>query len=311
MREMKLFILSLLVFLLLFPESNAQLSVGVSPPSLDLGEIEAGTSKIVKFNVVTVSKEISVVRLSATRGSTDLITRKDILLNLSEEDTSSWVEFISNPVKLKKTETSLRTGGRIRGTNEITFILHVPKDAEPGYHIGLINLHPVIPASSRMLTIQSIVPLTFIFKVPGKAVREGRIMELSSGRYNHGRLAVNVYFKNTGTVTLRPKPAKIEIFDENNKPLASLMTDYQVIKPGEIKRLTAFWSVNGIKIGDYNATAEVNYLTGISRKESTIQLYKPSLPPARVIEKPTRFPWWVLALIVIILFIAYMIFKRR
>jgi len=300
MRKMKLFILSSLTFLLLFSVSNAQLSVGVSPPSLDLGEIEPGTSKIVKFNVVAVSKDISVVRLSASRGSTDLITRKDILLNLSEEDISSWVEFISNPVKLKETETSLRTGGRIKGAKEIAFILHVPKDAEPGYHIGLINLHPVIPASSRMFTLQSIVPFTFIFKVPGKAIRDGRIMELSSGRYDHGRLEVNVYFKNTGTVTLRPKPAKIEIFDEDNKILASLTTDCQVIKPGEIKRLTAFWSVNGMEIGNYNATAEVDYLTGISRKKSMIQLYRPLLPPARVVQKPARFPWWILALIIII-----------
>ena len=315
MRERKIIILTLVFFSILISKCNAQLSVGVSPPLIDLGEIQPGASKIGRFNVITVSKEISIVRLSASKGNIDYFMNKygDLGYNYSEEDISSWVEFISNPVKLEKSSESSTTkgGGKISGASEVIFILHVPKDAEPGYHSGLIDLYPIIPESSRPITIQSISPLIFIFKVPGKALREGKIMDLSSGSYYPGRLNLNVYFKNTGTVTIQLKPAKINVFGDDNKTIASLTSDSSFVKPGEIKRLTAFWPMKEVKIGTYNVTARIDYTTGYAFKKSIVEVYKPPIIPGRVVEKPSVFPWWILIIFFLILLIGYIFYKSR
>jgi hypothetical protein len=291
-------------FLLLIPEYHAQLSVGVSPPILDLSEVESGTSKIARFYLVTSSKEKFFVYMSSTKDDINTFANqyKDFIYNYSEEDVSSWVEFLSNPVELKETSEGQNTkaGVPITGAREIIFILKVPKNAEPGYHSGVINLNPTnFKGAPSMIAIKSVVPLKFIFKVPGKAIREGKILEISSGNYVNNKLSANVYFQNTGTVTMYVGPAVVNIFDERGL-LDSLSTNFNYVKPNQMFTFSGSWLPK--EFGKYNATAKIDYFTGSAFKQSIIDVYKqPTAPTGKAVEEEFVFPWWIVVLLFIVI----------
>jgi hypothetical protein len=303
------------IFLTLFVQGIHAQSVGVSPPVLDLGEIRPGESKIATFYVITISEGISLVQLTKEKANIDFLKKneyKDKLLNYSEEDILPWIEFINNLVELKKTDNSLKTktGSSIRGAKEVNFIINVPKNAEPGYHMGMINLNPITSESGKMFTIKAIAPLTFIFKIPGKAIREGRIFEVSSGSYSNNGLILDIFFQNTGTVSMNALPAEIKIFGKNGNSIWTVYSSYAYTRPGELKHITALWDVKGVEYGKYNANATIDYSSGYAFKESTIEVYeRPEMPLPRVVEKGFVFPWWVLIILIVII-AAYIYYKR-
>jgi hypothetical protein len=313
-----IFFILIISFLFILPEHYAQLNVGVSPPILDLGEIEPGTSKIARFYLVTSSKEKFLVQMSPTRDYISTFMNgkyKDFIYNYSEEDVSSWVEFLSNPVELKEVQESQNTkaGTPIAGAREIIFILKVPKNAEPGYHSGVINLNPAsLHEAPSMISIKAVVPLKFIFKVPGKAIREGKILEVSSGNYDlDNRLNVNVYFQNTGTVTMGVGPAVVNIFDERGL-LDSLSSNFDYVKPGKTTIFSGFWFPKDIKLGKYNATAKIDYITDSAFKQSFIDVYeRPTPPVGKVVEKEFVFPWWAIILLFIFVAIIALIYYYK
>ena len=71
-------------FLLIIPEYHAQLTVGVSPPVLYLGEIEPGTSKIARFYLVTSSQEKFFVYMTSTKDDIRIFKNTKYRLNSSE-----------------------------------------------------------------------------------------------------------------------------------------------------------------------------------------------------------------------------------
>jgi len=307
--------LSIVFFFTLFIAGVHAQSVGVSPPILDLGEIKPGESKIATFYIVTISEEVSLVQLTKVKGNLDFFNKneyRDKLFNYSEENILSWIEFINNPVEVKKTDDSLKTktGTRIRGAKEVNFIVHISKNAEPGYHMAIINLNPLSAEPGKMFTIKAIAPLTFIFKVPGKAIREGRILEVSSGSYYNNGLILDIFFQNTGTVSMSALPAEIKIFGKNSSLIGIVNSPYVYTKPGELKHISALWDVKNVEYGKYNVNATINYFSGHTSKESTIEVYeRPELPPARVVEKEFIFPWWVFVILIVII-LAYIYYKR-
>ncbi len=308
----------IIFFLLIIPEYNAQLTVGVSPAILDLGELEPGTSKIARFYLVTSSEEKFFVHMTPTKGDISTFKNskyKDFVNNYSEEDVSSWVEFLSNPVELKKPQGKqiTKAGAPIAGAREIIFILKVPDDAEPGYHSGLINLNPTtFEGAPSMIAIKAVVPLKFVFKILGEATREGKILEISSGSYGlDGRLRINVYFQNTGTVTMGVGPGAASILDERGT-LGSLHTNFNYVEPGETTTFFGFWSPEDIELGKYNTTAKLDYFTGSAFKQSVIDVYKRPTPPVgKVVEEKFVFPWWVIALIFIFVVIIALIYYYK
>ena len=313
----KIIFIPIFLFILLIPKSFSQLTVGVSPPILDLGEIEPGTSKIARFYLITSSKEKFLVSMSPVRGNIRLFSTdkyKDYINNYSEEDVSSWVELLRNPVDLKeplKKETT-KAGVPIEGAREVIFILKVPEDAEPGYHSGRIDLDPTTyKGAPSMISIKAVAPLNFIFKVPGRAVREGRVLEVSSGSYGaDGRLNLNVYFQNTGTVTLIAT-GTAEIFDDRGK-LDSLSTNLLFIEPGSTVTFFGFWFPGDLELGKYNAEAKINYFSDSASKQSVIDVYKRPTPTVgKVVEKEFVFPWWATVLIFIVVAIIALIYYYK
>ena len=130
-------------------------NVGVSPGTLDLGNLEAGSTKLVDFYIITPSEEALLVKLEAEKGNLDFFSRpsyKDFIYNYSEEDATPWVKVINNPVEIRPSNETLRaTGGLIRGKEQISFLIDIPKNAEPGYH--MLYIKPIPSASSETVGV--------------------------------------------------------------------------------------------------------------------------------------------------------------
>lgn len=305
----KRFIITIL-FLSLFSISYvyAQLTIGVSPHILDFGNINPDSSKIARFKAISSSGEVILTYLIPMDGRLDWFKTSDYknyASNFSEQSISPWVEFINNPVEVERTE-----GGTIKGASEVMFILNVPEDVEPGYHMGMINLDPVGPAKRAMFNIKAVVPLIFIFRVPGDAIRDARIIDVVPGDYSDGNLNLKMFVQNTGTVTLQSFKGTIDVFDKDDGKIFTLSRGGNSIKPGEIDSLNILWPVRDVEEGVYDVTATFDYSTGLVSKNTTIEVTKIPLPVPRVVKEVYVFPWWVLLVVMIIFVIAYLIYKR-
>ncbi|MGC8812218.1 MAG: hypothetical protein ACP5O8_01365 [Candidatus Aenigmatarchaeota archaeon] len=307
------FLVSALLFLLLLAQACAKdFSVGVSPSLIDLGEIQQDSSKPLSFFILSPSDEPVIVYLEAAQPLIDFFSRpnyKDYVFNYSEEQTSSWVQTFSNPVELKPTGELQTYGGNIKGWREVNLLLNVPKDAEPGYHLVEIIPKPSLPRSSLGqvgVQIATITPIIILFKTPGDAIRQGKILDVTTGSYTGNGLQLLIHFLNTGTVTVSARAEEIKIFDSEGKLVKTLTSSQEKVKPNEKKALTAFLSLDGIKEGEYKVYTKVNFVSGTVEKNSTIKIL-PALALAPQPSKPFEFPVWILILfgIIIIIIIAY------
>lgn len=308
-RLFKLALVLTLVLFLLDESFAAEFVVGVSPPTVDLGEVKRGESKIVKFYIVTPSTETLIVRLEVETGSLDFFARdayKNLLHNYSEETLTGWVEFLRNPVELAPANEALKTAaGEIRGWREVSFVLNVPANAEPGYHLAWIKPLPIVPpevlgqAGARVVAITGV---NMLFRVPGDAIRDGIILDVVPGSYVGDRLEINTFFQNTGSVTISARATQ-SIF-KDGEVMANLSSSTETIKPNEVKVLKTFLPLDGISFGDYDVVTVVSYTTGLTEKKSTLKI----VPPPVTIPEP-EFPYWAIFLIVLIIAIAIGIYK--
>lgn len=278
------------------------LNVGVSPGILDLGELERGTTNLVKFYIITVSEEPLLVYLEPEEGRLEFFDNhyNNLIFNYSEENVAKWVKFLSNPVELKPQNETLKTNYEaIKGWREVNFLLEVPKDAEPGYHLIKIKPVPSVPSGiagrvgARVVTITSI---NIFFKIPGDTKREGMILDTVPESYTPNELIIDSYFQNTGTATITAKAIQ-KIYDKDGNFITEISSAKEIVKPKEVKPLKSFLPITGLNFGDYNVFTTVSYTTDSAYKNSTI-----SITPEILIVKPKaeEFPLWIFIVIIII-----------
>ncbi len=307
---LKLFIL-FSILILVSPNISYALGIGVSPGVIDLGTVPRGKEIVVNFYIISNTKQPLPVYLSYIPPHQDVMFTKRnkpfvlIPAEVSEEDISSWIKFPQNPYILDpnnvKTVT-LPDGTVIKYNRKATFILKVPKNAEPGYHVGSINLMPrlntKVSGGTGVATV-GITRLVFVFKVPGVAERKGKIIDFEAERESPNRVRVDVLFKNTGTTTITARLSEVKIKNEYGKMINLLAGTAQRIAPGDTAVLTAYWTSNKkIKPGNVEVEAKVDYITGSAVKEGVVRI------PAEIVEnvknevKPKHaIPWWFVVII--------------
>jgi hypothetical protein len=295
------------------------ISVGISPGYLDLGEIEPGSSKIVRFHLITSSDELFIVSLSASKSPDLGLFKKeeyqDSLIYYSEQDPSSWINFIDNPVELlPATEDYEETkgGGSLKGLREIKFIVNIPEDAEPGYHIGQIDMSPKIVHGDGPVSLVSVIPMRYIVKVSGKAIREGEIVDITTNGVSRDKLWLKIFYKNTGSVSTRLDRGEIIIFDKYGRELMNIPTSNGFTEPGEIEELNAFVDYELFEEESYRVKAKVRYLTGEAEREGTIEIPEiTEMPTGKVTEevKKGKIPLWLIIILIFIIVILIILFK--
>lgn len=285
--------------------------VGVSPPVLDLGILERGEETVAEFFIITSSTEDLLVRLKATRGMPDFFNKpaySALVHEYSEEDTYSWVLFPSNPVMLAPQEKSIDTlSGALRGWRKINIVIKVPEDAEPGYHLISIHSSPYVPAGKALgVNIVAVSPVNIIFRVPGDAIRQGQILDLVAGRESVGGRTVNVFFKNTGTVTISAMAENVEVYEGNSSTDKSRFSGQQYILPGSAQALAVVFDYDEISVGTHEVFSEVDYMTSRASKSADVTFEEliQAEPSASVIKIPSSsMPWWVFIVPIVLFFL--------
>ncbi|RLI94320.1 MAG: hypothetical protein DRO94_03175 [Candidatus Altiarchaeales archaeon] len=313
-----------IIFMLILSECNiaGAISIGTAPGVYDLGELKPGSDVAFRFYLMTNAKSDVLVGLSYTPVHRDMYYRNQtgrytfIPSEASEEDISSWVEIPRNPLLLSPGRTKivyLARGGVVKANEEADIILHIPEDAEPGYHAGSISLSPRIGTVATRGTGIATIAVTrfvFVFRITGEAKRDGEIMSIIGDRISKDKAKIDVLFKNTGTCTISAYVSELKLYDKFGNLTAKLKSGIQYIKPGQIKPLTAYW-VGDVIPGTYRAEARVDYITGEAVFEDRVEIpviIKVRPKPMVEIPKKWRIPWLYILLIIImiILFIYWL-----
>ncbi len=310
--KFRFLIIFFIIFFVIFSIPSLSQSVGVSPVRINLGELKGGSTKLVSFYVISPSEKTLLVKLEPERSNLDSIG-KNLITNLSEEDISSWIKIINNPVELRPTNETLKTtGGLIRGQREISFLVEIPNNSEPGYHA--IDIKPV-PLESPEATapvggrVVAIVSVKVLFDIIGNALRRGIILDTETGKYVGDKLEINNYFQNTGTVTISASGTQ-KIYDKEGNLKEVLFLSKQYLKPKEIKVFRGLLPTTGLSLEDYNVYTVIDYTTGKAEKSSTITLTAP--PPTALAAKAEEeifIP--LLIIIIIVIFVISVIIYRR
>lgn len=286
-------------------------SLGVSPSVNNVGELPPGATKIVSFYIGTSSTDDILIRLESESGSTDFFTKSEykyMLQNFSEEDASSWIEFINNPVTLEYSPTQ-HVSGTINRLRKINMILKVPEDAEPGYHLIIVRPYPYNPTTyGSGVNILSITPAKIIVQVTGNAIREGKILDITNGEFLGERLEINTVFLNTGTVTISTRSGPLSIYDSEGNVISEIKSSYESVTPGKLTVLKAMLDPIDIVPGEYDADTTTSFVTGSDYKSAKIQIGLPSV----VFQEPEPaqeigFEWLI---IVIVIIVAYIVYRR-
>lgn len=284
-----------LMLLYLLLDSVSALSVGTAPGVYDLGELDPGTNVAFRFYLITNANNDMLISLSYIPVHQDMYYRgestryKFIPDEASQEDISSWVEIVRNPLLLSPARTMvvyLPRGGAVKANEEADIILHIPEDADPGYHAGSISLSPKVAARGRgtgVMTI-AVTRFVFVFRISGDAKRNGEIMAIMGDRIEEKKAKIDVLFKNTGTCTMSAQVTELKLYDKFGEEVANLKSGIDIVRSGSIKALTAYWTGDNVEPGTYRAEAKVDYITGYTTMEDKIEI------PTTIKVKPAPKP---------------------
>jgi len=204
-----------------------------------------------------------------------------------------------------------KSASLVKGMREVSFVLKVPENAEPGYHIGEISMDPRIVGETEGINMKAIVPMNYILMVKGNAERSGKIIDITTNGFSGSNLRLKIFYKNTGSVTTSIDRSEIYVLDKDGKTIGTVLTNRGYVRPGEVKELDGLMGYEYIEEGEYKVKGLVSYLTGVAEADGTIHISKPSnIPTGEVVTKDeSKFPLWILLLIIIIILL-YIIFKR-
>jgi hypothetical protein len=294
-----------LVVMLAATASAAKFQVGVSPSIIDLGEVEKGDSSVASFNILTPSEDSFMVEMRKDMGGIEFFDKKkyqEYIDEYSEQQSLEWIDFITNPVYL---DTPLEGSG-MRKAETIKFLVKVPEDAEPGYHVYQVAPHPVVSAGGGTgVSVVAVAKLEVLLKVPGQAIRDAEVLEVL-GRTEGSRTRFDVYVQNTGTVTLTARGDLVKIFNLTGHLVGEIKTNQQRVGPGEVAVLKGL--INAPLQGDYKVVSTVSYYSGETESEHLVSVSRSAAgTTGKVAEAAVAFPWWIAIIIIII--ISYGIYR--
>lgn len=194
----------LLALALLVPAAAAQ-ELSVTPPTVEEGVQEAGDQFYGQFRVYTATDREMRYSLSARPGDRNAFrnVKQDELARFSEQDCSGCIQFLQEGGALDEQDRALSSAGAETDRWEtVGFVVEVPEDADPGYHLIEVVPRPEI-AGQGSVNVVSTAAVPIVFRVPGEAERSGKIIGVRAGSHYDGGQTVEATFYNDGTVTVR------------------------------------------------------------------------------------------------------------
>jgi len=277
-------LLILLILLVGLTYSAASTSVGTAPGTQNLGEFEPGESYEVFFYVTTrgIDSTFTIEPEFRSASTSDFEREPDENgfnpEEASQQDMSDWIEFSQDTYNVNPNQenvASLDSGSSVRYNEEVSYTIHVPEDAEPGYHRGAVNLNPDIDAGGAGASSVANIGLTqynFYFEVPGHAERDLRIMDVRSVRTGDNSARFDFIVENNGTVTTQVQRSDTEVFDDVGDEAGELSTGGQLIEPGQQEIISTDWTSDEVGGGEYRVRGDMNYITGDSIVDETVTI---------------------------------------
>ena len=309
----KIFFLTVLMIFSM-PGHAMALNVGIAPPIIDFGQLEPGTEISGTFYIYGAGAEEFSCDIMPVKVPTKFYypdrPRNGYVFDVSrasEEDVSEWINLLEKSVTVPK-ESYFVPEINAKVNRKIDFILNIPEDAEPGYHVGYILPSPKVSVTSTGgvgIGIISTIKATYLFTVPGDVIREVQILGFDYKRLDEKYEEIIVLVKNTGTVTTSVKLENI-VIDEGKRKTTLTGTSHKKTEPNQIIELKAKYSVADKEEGEYKATARISWLTGEEEKDGIIEILKYQKPvtvTGDVIAPPgppAGFPFWTAPMFIIL-----------
>ena len=285
------------------------ISIGAAPGYYNFGEVKPGNRYIGNIYLMTTSSYDIYVSLGYRPPQAAFMetarTGYD-LKNASEEPINTWFSFPIKKILLRpaeKTLIKLPDGSFTYINRKASFYLNVPRNAEPGYHMGTIDLTPSLPKGSKAPAVGTIgvTRAIVVFKVPGKAIRKADIIAMDGERVGTNEARIDVLVKNTGTVTESVYLKEVKVYDNLNNVAAVLKSGAVKLKPGKSQIIPVYWYKKGLKSGNYQVKVTVSWITGEQTKLGSIEVPKEIVKKSVIEQPPSRFPWWLIVLIVLVI----------
>lgn len=280
------------------PFAAAQ-TLSVSPPTVEEGVQEPGSQFYGQFRVYTDSGQEMEYALSARPGSLDGFenVKPDALERFSAQDCSGCVRFLQGGGDLAERDRSLSTGG---GETDrwatVGFVVQVPEDAEPGYHMIEAIPRPEVPGQGSV-NVVSTAGVPVVFRVPGEATRSGKIIGLRAGDRYDGYQTVEATFYNNGTVTVR---ANFELVINRTDGTRRRGAGGRRVAPGESATFSA--RIDDDLLNEtFGVRAVTDYGTGTAESSRRLPLaaveQRPAPEPGRAGPSPVALALAVLVLL--------------
>lgn len=309
MDRIKTFILGLAILLFAGFSSGY---VGTAPGMQDLGTLERGQSYESHFYILTDEPEPFLIEPDFTPAHTNVLREEEkesyefVPEEASEENIASWVDFSRSSYRVDPSDVQLirlDDGSVARTSQRVTYSIDVPSDAEPGYHMGAVDLNPDFdpdtdgPTSLRTV---GLTQLNFVFRVPGKAERDLDILDVNSKRVDEDEVRVDFLMENNGTVTTKVQSADTTIYDSVGNKSGEVIITGDKLAPGETRIVQTYWNSDDIDVGEYRVEGTMSYITGSSYIDSSIDV--PDQIEIETTEEPEEesIPLWMVAMVLLL-----------
>jgi len=197
MKFIKIFLITILTLGLFLPLHGK--AVTVIPPIIENVNLEPGKTYEGKFTVrnetdIPETFYFSAVNFSAKgeEGEAAFSTEEDSKIGLA-----SWIEFDVPQMVVMDGETK-----------EVEFVIHVPKDAEPGGHYAIMFTSSDPPHLTEGVGLAAKTGILMLAKAPGDIKELAELIEfsLASGKkvYNRPPVEFLIRIKNDGNIHFKP-----------------------------------------------------------------------------------------------------------
>jgi len=260
----KQFILAAL--LLLISSTVTANFIGIAPSAAKIGEIDPGTRKEITLHITANSIDRKFKVNPSYRNPLGDLYESETLVDperVSEQDIKSWIKFDQDEYVIDpSTEYQARVGGVIaNAVGNVTMIIDVPHDAEPGDHAGRIRPNSKLNTGGRGYgaQVKAVQDFQFSFRVPGPVQRQIQLQDMRAIRTGENSIRVDTFLRNMGTVTTSFRGGDIKVLNSFGEMIGTISVPSARLERGEIERISEEFTSKKIAGGDYQVTGQVMY----------------------------------------------------
>lgn len=186
-------------------------------------------------------------------------------------------------------------------SQDLTFTINVPQNAEPGGHYGAVSVESIpsnIPGAANIGTTQ--VSL-ILLRVSGNVTEKASVQSFSSPSYlEYGPVTLRLIIANTGNVHIAPT-GTIVITDTFGNKVEEIPLTSRNVLPGASRIMDTVWNQTNL-IGRFKATLVANY--GESHQTLVAQVYFSVFPKSLILITG-------ISIVILVLLVGFIIAGRR